>query len=131
MIRLDKFFLRDWYLFPVSMGLALVCVYFLPFYFPPSHQAISQSYVVGYNNKVASVSLALISVLVALLRLRRNGVASRDFKREPMVPWPWLVGALLLVAAWNGGLSWFRLQQENRIGYRWGQFRPSKGANSE
>ncbi|MGA2437170.1 MAG: hypothetical protein ABSF57_01490 [Acidobacteriaceae bacterium] len=89
------------------MGTALLCVYVLPFCFPPLRPAISQSYVVGYNNKVASVSLALISVLVALLSLHRNGVAPRDFKREPTVSWPWLVGALLLVAAWNGGLSWF------------------------
>lgn len=113
MIRLDKLSLRAWYLFPVSVGVALVCVYFLPFYFPPSHPALSQSYVVGYNNTVASVSLALISVLVALLSLRRNGVAPRNFKREPMVPWPWLVGALVLVAAWNGGLSWLVFATHN------------------
>ena len=113
MMRLDKFSLRARYLFPVSLGTALLCVYVLPFCFPPLRPAISQSYVVGYNNKVASVSLALISVLVALLSLHRNGVAPRDFKREPTVSWPWLVGALLLVAAWNGGLSWFVFAAHN------------------
>ena len=113
MMNLDRFSLRAWFLFPLSLGVALVCVYFLPFYFPPSHPVISQSYVVGYNNHVAVVSLVLISVLVALVSLRRNGVGPRDFKREPMVPWPWLVGALVLVAAWNGGLSWLTFASHN------------------
>ena len=105
-MRLDKYSLRARYLFPVSLGTALGCIYYLPFLFPPSHPSLSQSYVVGYNNYVASVSLALISVLVALLGLHRCGVPPREFKREPPVSWPWLAGALALVAVWNVGLSW-------------------------
>lgn len=111
-MRLDKFSLPARYLFPVSLGAALVCIYYLPFLFPP-HPALSQSYVVGYNNQVAAVSFALVSVLVALLSLHCEGVAPKKIQYEPSVPWPWLAGALLLVAAWNGALSWLVFAAHN------------------
>ena len=60
----------------------------------------------GYNNRVAWASLALVSALVFLLSLRGGGAAPRDFTREPALSWRWLAAGLLLVAAWNGGLSW-------------------------
>jgi len=95
------------------MGAALLCVYVLPYFFPPSRPTESQSYIVGYNNRVAFVSVVLISILVALISLRSKGAASREFKGKPTVSWPWLVGALVLVAAWNGGLSWLVFASHN------------------
>jgi len=81
-------------------------IYGLPFLFPNSHPAFSQSYVVGYNNRVAVASVVLISVLVALFSPRLLGGGAGEFTRSRAVPWPWLAGVLVLVAAWNGGLSW-------------------------
>jgi hypothetical protein len=81
-------------------------VFGLPFLFPPSHPVPSQAYVVGYNNHVASAALALVSVVVFLLGLRESRAAVADLRGEPRISWRWLAGALLLVAAWNGTLSW-------------------------
>jgi len=104
---------RNWPLFLVSLGTALLCVYVLPFFFPPSRPTASQSYVVGYSNRVAFVSVVLISVLVTLFSLRRRGAGPREFIGEPKIPWPWLASALVLVAAWNGGLSYLVFTSHN------------------
>jgi len=105
-MKLDRLSVEGRYLFPCALAAALACVYSLPFCFPKLHPALSQSYVVGYNNRVASVSIALISVLVVALSLRAGGAGPKEFGHEPRVRWPWLAGALLLVTVWNGGLSW-------------------------
>jgi hypothetical protein len=93
-----------WCVVPLAASVAGVFV--LPFHFPPTHAVPSQAYVVGYNNRVAWASLALVSALVFLLSLRGGGATPRDFTREPALSWRWLAAGLLLVAAWNGGLSW-------------------------
>jgi len=85
---------------------AVGCIYFLPFLFPSSHSVPSQSYVVGYNNKVASFSLALVSAAVFALSLRRSGVDSSALQSEPRISLRGLALALTLVAAWNGAFSW-------------------------
>jgi hypothetical protein len=82
------------------------CIYFLPFLYPPSHPVPSQSYVVGYNNKVASLSLALVSAIVFVLSLGRGGADPPALQRELQISWRGLALALTLVSAWNGALSW-------------------------
>jgi hypothetical protein len=89
-----------------AFAAALVAVFGLPFIFPASHPVPSQAYVVGYNNHVAAASLALVSALVFLLSLPGEGDGVANFSDESRISWRWLVGALLLVAAWNGTLSW-------------------------
>jgi hypothetical protein len=95
-----------WTLFVASLCAALAGVFVLPFFFPPSHALPSQAYVVGYNNRVAWASLALVSGLVFLLSVRGGAPAPRDRTREPALSWRWLAGVLLLVVVWNGALSW-------------------------
>jgi hypothetical protein len=98
--------LPDWLPLVAAFAAALAGVFGLPFLFPPSHSVPSQSYVVGYNNHVAAVSLALVSALVFLLSIGGEGEDVTDFTREQRISWRWLAGALLLVAVWNGALSW-------------------------
>jgi hypothetical protein len=93
-------------LLPCAFCVAVGCIYFLPFLFPPSHPVPSQSYVVGYNNKVASLSLALVSAIVFVLGLGHGGADSPVLQSEPRISWRGLALALTLVAAWNGALSW-------------------------
>jgi hypothetical protein len=93
-------------LFTAAFSLALAGVYLLPFLLPPSHAVPSQAYVVGYNNKIAALSLALVSALVFCLSLRGSWPATEVIGRQPSVSWHWLAAALLLAAAWNGLLSW-------------------------
>ncbi|MGD0797906.1 MAG: hypothetical protein ABR910_09300 [Acidobacteriaceae bacterium] len=98
--------LSHWLLFVAASAAALVAVFGLPFLFPPSHPVPSQAYVVGYNNHVAAVSLALVSLVVLLLSLRGRGEGVAVLRGESLVSWRWLAGALMLVAVWNGTLSW-------------------------
>jgi hypothetical protein len=112
-LKLDRFSVRARYLFPFSLGAGLLGVFILPFLFPPSRPIPSQSYVAGYNNRVALVSVILISILVALLSLRENWLTPAKFGDEPSVSRRWLIGALMLVAAWNGGLSWLVFEARN------------------
>lgn len=90
----------------VALVASVAGVFVLPFHFPPTHAVPSQAYVVGYNNRVAWGSLVLVSALVFLLSLRDSASAPRGFVREPALSWRWLAAGLLLIAAWNGGLSW-------------------------
>src|SRR5947209_15451366 len=53
---------RRW-VFPILVSvLTFFCVFVLPFAFPPSHPAYGQSYVVGFNNRVAILCIAGISL---------------------------------------------------------------------
>lgn len=94
------------YLLPCSICMAVGCIFALPFLFPPSFPAPGQSYVVGYNNKVASLSLALISAAVFLLSLGNSPNSALSLQSEKKLSWRWLAFALTLVATWNGALSW-------------------------
>jgi hypothetical protein len=94
------------FLLPCAFCVAVGCIYFLPFLFPPSHPVPSQSYVVGYNNKVASLSLALISAIVFVLSLGRSSADSPALQSESRISWRGLALALTLVGVWNGALSW-------------------------
>jgi hypothetical protein len=89
-----------------ALCLAACCIFILPFLFPPSYPAPGQSYVVGYNNKVASLSLATVSAAVFLLSLCGSSISGAAPQNEKKLSWRWLAAALALVAAWNGALSW-------------------------
>ena len=98
---------------PLWVGVTIatvVGVFILPLYFPPSIPTDSISYTVGYNNKLAAVVTALISVVVTLVLWRRgtatNSGEDSAVRSEPMPRW-WLGLAATVVIVYTavaGGL---------------------------
>ena len=85
----------------------VVCVFGLPFLFPPSHPSLSAAYTSGFNNRVATVAAALISLATLAFAWRSQPISSSTpvLDRSP-VDRKVLTGALTLCAAFTLALGW-------------------------
>ena len=101
----QHFILRSRYLFPCAFCAGLLGLFVLPFLFPPSYPVPGQSYVVGYNNRVAAVFIALISVVVAVLSLRATKAITNFSSERPVSNW-WVSSVMLLLLGYVGTLAW-------------------------
>jgi hypothetical protein len=67
---LQRLLSKRWLILCAILLAACFCVFVLPFFFPPPYlKGVSVSNVAGFNNKVASVSAAMLSVLVFAIAL--------------------------------------------------------------
>lgn len=92
-------------LLPAVLVGAVLSVYMVPFLLPPAIPVYSQSYVVGYNNKLASVLLACLSGIVLLLSLRRQP-PTRPYRHTGRLPVSLLFVSLFVVIAFVGVFSY-------------------------
>jgi len=85
----------------------LISICLLPFLAPPSYAVPNQSYVVGYNNKILVIALAVISAVVLVCTLKEAQQPSRAASIElpgMRVRKIWLALVLVAVTLWNGAL---------------------------
>ena len=93
-------------LFAFLIGLAaLFCAFVLPFLFPPTRQVYAAAYAAGSNNKLATVTLALLAVATLLWTwLPRRAPAPEALEGKRLGRPPILAGALL-IALWTAGMG--------------------------
>ncbi len=89
------------------VALTIGCVFILPFAFPPQIPTFSSSYTIGFNNRVAAIATALISLFVAIMlwRLRAGAVVREPAVDRPM-PLRWLGYSALAAVAFTAFLGW-------------------------
>ena len=111
----EAFFQRRWLPAAATAALAGTCVFLLPYAVPP-HPAYSESYVVGFNNRIAIASVLVISLAVyAVTVLRRLRSLAPDTTNKPRLRWPIFVTAACTVAIWIGALSLICLKENTRV----------------
>ncbi len=88
-------------------------IFVLPFFFPPTHPALSASYGSGFNNRVATVAAGAASLATFFLAWRSRWVlpwpATMQTGHQPdqrPVQGRYLALALIACAAFMGGLGW-------------------------
>ncbi|GAC1423949.1 MAG: hypothetical protein NVSMB62_20650 [Acidobacteriaceae bacterium] len=97
---------RRWVLPLAVSTVTAFCVFILPFAFPPSHPAYGQSYVVGFNNRIAILCVALIGLAVLSIGLMGEVKARRaDVTGESKLPLRYLGAIAGVVIVWIGSLA--------------------------
>jgi hypothetical protein len=82
-------------------------VFALPFFFPPSHPSFSAAYTAGFNNRVAGLAVALVSLLVLATAWRLNLYPPAPRDRDPhRIPLWLLIACISVCAVFTAWLSW-------------------------
>ena len=93
----------------------VLAAFILPFLFPPHAVAYSQSYVVGFNNRVATALILLLSLAVLAFFLRAApGKTLPVAVAGERLRWPYLAVTSLLATGWIAGLSKLILMHTSR-----------------
>jgi len=87
--------------------LTAVGVFLLPLLFPPSHPSLSAAYTAGFNNRIAAVAAALISVLSFVLAWKFDFSISltEDRDGEPIPLWL-VISCVAACAAFTAALGY-------------------------
>ena len=100
---------------------AALALFILPFANPPAHPVVSVSYVAGADNRLATLGLAVLSLLTLLVEWRWGlslpSTTRQDVERGTRIPRAFVWGGLLLVVVFT--LTLGVLVQ--RSGYRYGE----------
>ncbi|HUY80401.1 MAG TPA: hypothetical protein VMU92_01615 [Acidobacteriaceae bacterium] len=90
-----------------TFALAAFGVFVLPFFFPPTHLALSAAYSAGFNNRAADLAAAFVACLTFFVAWRFRLYPHTQPQHDPR-PTPRLVLALSIAAciAFNGFLGW-------------------------
>ncbi|MGC2160835.1 MAG: hypothetical protein WA634_02900 [Silvibacterium sp.] len=88
-------------------ALTAFCVFVLPFFFPLSHPSFSVSYTAGFNNKVAVVATAMISLIALTAAWRFNLFPpSPQIEDRSRIPLWMLCVSIAACVAFTAALGW-------------------------
>ncbi|MGC2160340.1 MAG: hypothetical protein WA634_00395 [Silvibacterium sp.] len=87
--------------------LTAFCVFVLPFFFPSAHPSLSGSYVAGFNNKVAVIAAALISIVAFAAAWRFHLFPpSPQMEDQGRIPLWMLSVSVAICVVFIAGLGW-------------------------